>query len=88
MHQHERAANEKWKRELCASRRSRRSLRHHPLVTIVEKFAEGAWVTLAVTLGLTLVCFAIKRHYGLVVRAIRRLDRELPGPEDLDARAR
>jgi len=53
------------------------------VVTIFEKFAEGAWVTIVVTLGLTLFCFVIKRHYGLVVRAIRRLDRELPGPEDL-----
>jgi amino acid transporter len=53
------------------------------LVTIFEKFREGAWITIVVTLGLTLLCFVIKRHYGLVVRAIRRLDRELPGPEDL-----
>jgi amino acid transporter len=52
-------------------------------VTIFEKFAEGAWVTLLVTLGLTFGCFVIKRHYGLVVRAIRRLDHELPGPDDL-----
>jgi hypothetical protein len=53
------------------------------LVTVVEKFREGAWVTILVTLGLVFLCFVIKRHYGLVVRAIRRLDRELPGPEDL-----
>jgi hypothetical protein len=52
-------------------------------VTISEKFMEGAWVTVVVTLGLTGLCFIIKRHYGLVVRAIRRLDRELPGPDDL-----
>lgn len=53
------------------------------LVTCLEKFLQGAWVTIVITLGLTLLCFLIKRHYGLVVRAIRRLDRELPGPEDL-----
>jgi hypothetical protein len=53
------------------------------LVTIFEKFFEGAWVTIVVTLALTLLCFVIKRHYALVVRAIRRLDHELPGPEDL-----
>src|SRR5439155_13764969 len=29
----------------------------------------------------TVFCFLVKRHYGLVVRAIKRLDRELPGPE-------
>jgi hypothetical protein len=52
-------------------------------VTVIEKFAEGAWVTILVTFGLTFLCFGIRRHYGLVVRAIRRLDQELPGPEDL-----
>src|SRR5262249_15013416 len=50
---------------------------------VFEKFAEGAWITIVVTLGLTGLCFVIKRHYALVVRAIRRLDQELPGPEDL-----
>jgi hypothetical protein len=26
-------------------------------------------------------CFLVKRHYGMVIQAIRRLDKELPGPE-------
>jgi amino acid transporter len=50
-------------------------------ITVLEKFAEGGWLTLLITAGLTVFCFLVKRHYGLVIRAIRRLDRELPGPE-------
>jgi len=50
-------------------------------ITVLEKFAEGGWLTLLITAGLAVFCFLVKRHYGLVIRAIRRLDRELPGPE-------
>jgi amino acid transporter len=53
-------------------------------VTIVEKFAEGGWVTLLVTLIVVVVCFAVKRHYGLVARALRQLDDELPSPPEID----
>jgi hypothetical protein len=52
------------------------------VVTVIEKFLEGGWLTLLITSGLIAVCFAIKRHYAMVVRAIRKLDAELPGPED------
>jgi hypothetical protein len=51
-------------------------------ITVVEKFTEGGWLTLLITIGVTSASFLIRRHYGLVVRAIRRLDRELPGPEE------
>jgi amino acid transporter len=51
-------------------------------VTVFEKFGEGGWVTVVITSALTVVCFLVKRHYGIVVRAVRRLDKELPGPEE------
>jgi amino acid transporter len=51
-------------------------------ITVFEKFTDGGWITLLITVALTGACFAIRRHYDLVVRAIRRLDRELPGPEE------
>ena len=51
-------------------------------ITIFEKFTEGGWLTLVITVGVTGLSFVIRRHYDLVVRAIRRLDRELPGPEE------
>ncbi|HEX7669970.1 MAG TPA: hypothetical protein VF395_10315, partial [Polyangiaceae bacterium] len=51
-------------------------------ITIFEKFADGGWLTLLITVGVTGVSFLIKQHYSLVIRAIRRLDRELPGPDE------
>jgi amino acid transporter len=51
-------------------------------ITIFEKFTEGGWLTLVITVGVTGLSFLVRRHYDLVVRAIRRLDRELPGPEE------
>jgi hypothetical protein len=50
------------------------------VVTCFEKFGEGGWLTLVITGALVLACFSIKRHYGRVVAAIRRLDDELPDP--------
>jgi amino acid transporter len=50
------------------------------IVTCFEKFGEGGWLTLVITGLLVTVCFSIKRHYGRVVAAIRRLDDELPDP--------
>ncbi|MCC6527226.1 MAG: APC family permease [Polyangiaceae bacterium] len=50
------------------------------VVTVIEKFVEGGWVTLVVTSALVVFCFFVKRHYGRVVGAIRRLDHELPDP--------
>jgi amino acid transporter len=49
-------------------------------VTVVEKFAAGGWLTLVVTGILVALCFGVKRHYGRVVAAIRRLDIELTDP--------
>jgi amino acid transporter len=51
------------------------------VITIFEKFREGGWLTLVITAALTVFCFVVKDHYKAVVRAIRRLDDELPGPE-------
>jgi hypothetical protein len=49
-------------------------------ITVFEKFTEGGWLTLLITAGVTVLSFLIRRHYDLVVRAIRRLDQELPDP--------
>ncbi|MFI5303012.1 MAG: amino acid transporter, partial [Polyangiales bacterium] len=57
------------------------------IITIYEKFLEGGWVTLIVTLALVALCFAIKRHYNRVLRALRRLDAELPSPVDVEEKA-
>jgi hypothetical protein len=51
-------------------------------VTVTQKFLEGGWLTLLITAGLIAFCFAVKRHYNLVARAVARLDAELPGPDE------
>jgi hypothetical protein len=53
------------------------------VVTVLEKFTEGGWITLVITAALVAVCFTIKRHYNLVVLAIRRLDADLPSPDEI-----
>jgi amino acid transporter len=55
------------------------------VITIFEKFIEGGWLTLLVTAVLIVVCFAIKRHYSAVVRALRKLDSDLPSPPEVEA---
>jgi hypothetical protein len=55
------------------------------VITILEKFVDGGWLTLLVTAVLVVACFAIKRHYGSVVRALRKLDSDLPSPPEVDA---
>ncbi len=44
-------------------------------VMIVEKFMEGAWMTLIITLLCIALCFIIKRHYDNVRRKIVEIDR-------------
>ncbi|MDP9033965.1 MAG: APC family permease, partial [Myxococcota bacterium] len=50
------------------------------IVTVLEKFTAGGWLTLVVTSVLVAMCLGIKRHYKKVVAAIRRLDVELADP--------
>jgi amino acid transporter len=50
------------------------------VVTCLEKFADGGWLTLVITGALVALCIVIRRHYRDVVGAIRRLDVELPDP--------
>ena len=57
-------------------------------VTILEKFAEGGWVTLVITAILVVVCFGIRRHYRLVVQALRQLDVDLPSPDSVESAAK
>ncbi|MES1177233.1 MAG: KUP/HAK/KT family potassium transporter, partial [Myxococcales bacterium] len=54
------------------------------VITILEKFIDGGWLTLLVTAVLVVACFAIKQHYGSVVRALRKLDSDLPSPQEVE----
>ena len=53
-------------------------------VTVLIKFTEGGWLTLVITAIVVAVCFVIKRHYNLVVQAIRQLDTDLPSPDEIE----
>lgn len=53
-------------------------------LTVAEKFREGGWVTLVLTAALIGVCFFIRRHYDVVVAALRQLDRDLPSPIEVE----
>ncbi|HWB10001.1 MAG TPA: APC family permease [Pirellulales bacterium] len=46
-------------------------------VTVYEKFEEGGYVTLGVTLVLVGLCFGTRRYYRGVVRRLKRLDATL-----------
>ena len=59
------------------------------VVTVVEKFTEGGWVTTVITAALVTVCFLIRSHYRAVGARVARLSKELeldaPPPVDLAA---
>ncbi|MBI2838830.1 MAG: APC family permease [Acidobacteria bacterium] len=61
-------------------------------ITVVEKFAEGGWLTLVVTGGFVALCVLIRRHYRTVAAYLGKLDTALgdipssgsPSTEDPD----
>jgi amino acid transporter len=57
-------------------------------ITIFEKFAEGGWLTLLITAGITILCLGVRAHYDRVGGAIRDLDRTMPGHEALPVTSR
>jgi amino acid transporter len=64
------------------------------IVTVIEKFTEGGWVTTVITAALVTVCFLIRTHYRAVGAKVAQLSQELeiesappvspPPPEELD----
>ncbi len=47
------------------------------VITAVEKFTEGGWVTLVVTGAVVALCFLIRRHYAVVSAKLEELYRSL-----------
>src|SRR5207253_2915512 len=47
------------------------------IVSVLEKFTEGGWLTVVVTSSFIALAFAIKRHYLAVRAQLRRLDETL-----------
>ena len=47
------------------------------VITTVEKFPEGGWLTLFVTGTVVGLCFLVGRHYAMVSERLKRLDKQL-----------
>jgi amino acid transporter len=74
----------RWGRHLCAHLLGLALCATILVITIIEKFSEGGWVTLFLTALLIVLCFGIKRHYGFVTSALKKLDLELPSPREVE----
>jgi amino acid transporter len=46
-------------------------------ITIYEKFGEGGWLTLIVTLFVIIICYLIHRHYAKIKKAMRKFNETL-----------
>jgi amino acid transporter len=60
------------------------------IVTTVEKFGEGGWLTLVITSSFIVLCLLIQRHYGRIRAHIRSLDAilgQLPATRDAEVNA-
>ncbi|HUT08193.1 MAG TPA: APC family permease [Candidatus Latescibacteria bacterium] len=44
------------------------------VVTVLEKFSHGGWLTLVITLVVVILCYLIKGHYNRVRLGVRELD--------------
>ncbi len=47
------------------------------VVTLIEKFTEGGWITMVITSALVLLCVVIRVHYRAVSGKVAQLSREL-----------
>lgn len=50
------------------------------IITLLEKFTSGGWLTVLITSSVIIVCILIKQHYVQIKQQIRRLDRLLTLP--------
>jgi amino acid transporter len=57
------------------------------VITTMEKFRQGGWITVVITSATIGLCFSIRRHYENVRRSLRRMDEILttvPMPEHVE----
>jgi len=47
------------------------------VITVLEKFREGGWITLVATSGAIALCYFVRRHYRMVGRKVQDLNEEL-----------
>ena len=51
-------------------------------VVVIEKFEQGAWMTLVITSLLIMLCFWIRRHYEQVKASLKQLEESIQGAVD------
>ncbi len=71
---HEKKAHADWKKKISVHITGWCLCFSILIVNIVEKFADGGWVTLALTACLVALCALIRKHYGTVKNNLKRLD--------------
>lgn len=71
---HERAMHGNWGRQLAIHLTGLGLCASILVVTVLEKFTHGGWVTLAVTLAVIALCFWVRRHYLIARHGLDRLD--------------
>ena len=69
-----RKKDEKWKRHLPINLIGLVLCLTILIVTTIEKFTSGGWLTLLITSGVIGGCYLIRRHYASVTERIRELD--------------
>jgi amino acid transporter len=69
--------HERWRRNLAIHGTGLTMCLSILIVSIVEKFMEGGWLTVVVTSSFIALAFAVKRHYVRVREQLRRLDETL-----------
>jgi amino acid transporter len=67
-------AHKNWRRNLAIHGTGLTMCLSILIVSIVEKFTEGGWLTVVVTSSFVALAFLIKRHYNKVREQLRRLD--------------
>jgi amino acid transporter len=77
-----RAADPDWKRHIVIHLVGLALCGTILVVTVLEKFTEGGWVTLLVTALFVALCYGVRSHYASVAHKIKKLD------EDVDPLAR
>ncbi len=55
------------------------------VITVIQKFTEGGWLTVVATALVVALCFRIHAHYGRVNAALRELDDKVPMPRGIAA---
>jgi hypothetical protein len=69
-----RSESHRWKRNLAVHATGLVLCLTILFVTTYEKFAEGGWLTLVVTVSFIVLCLLIQQHYGRVRAEIKKMD--------------